>query len=436
MKNRERVDEIFKSLQQAGLQEAEAFLKVGRSRQFEIGLQGKAGSSTVERGWAIRAGGPRSSFFLAGTGVPRVLRQWPDADGQPLRLPDATPIPDWRHPSDLDHSLGSESEALALLSGIERALLQEVPGARMIRAQLEEGTSETSIFSTTGIEVDYRSRAAALFVEVTGPWEGSPTAALSLAERDHRAFQPAGIAKRLANRILLARQGGAPAKERGDVLIGSAVAARILTSLLPLLLGVEAEKLAQRFRDRQGQIGSQLLTIIDDGRFVGGVLESPVDGEGLPTDSVVLIDKGNYRRSLADWRQRSYPGRSVVACTRRESWRDVPIVGPSHLYIEPQTGVGVGDLLQSVTRGYYLLEALGPGQFDFAGDRFRIPVCGFVLSQGQATAPLSRTWLEGGITTLLRNIRAVARDLTFQPQGAMIGAPSLLVTGLGLRAMD
>jgi hypothetical protein len=44
--------------------------------------------------------------------------------------------------------------------------------------------------------------------------------------------------------------------------------------------------------------------------------------------------------------------------------------------------------------------------------------------------------MEGGIGSFLRNIQAVARDLSFQPLGAMIGAPSLLVSGLGLRAMD
>jgi predicted Zn-dependent protease len=96
----------------------------------------------------------------------------------------------------------------------------------------------------------------------------------------------------------------------------------------------------------------------------------------------------------------------------------------------------VGQLLGSVTRGYYLLEPLGAGVFDFERDQFRLPVCGFVLRQGRAAGPLSRTWLEGGITVLLRNIQAVARDLTFEPLGAMIGSPSILVSGLGLRAPD
>lgn len=433
---RERLTEISKSLHKSGMDEVELYLKSGRSRRFELGVQGKAGGSSVELGWAIRAGSPRSSLFVAGTGFPRSDLQWPEPDGQPLRLPAAVTIPAWRPPRDLDKALMAESEAVALLTGIERALVHEVPGSRLILGRVEEGTSETSIFSTGGIDADYRSRAASLIVEVVGPWPGSSSVGLSLAQRDHHGFHPAAIAKRLANRLLLTHQGSAPSRERGDVLIGPAVAIRLLASLMPLILGAEAESVARRFNDQRGKLGSDHLTVIDDGRLTGGVLESPVDGEGLPTGPAVLIEEGRYRQPIVDWRDSRSPQQSAVACARRESWRDLPQTSPSHLYLQPHSGVGVSELLGSVTRGYYLLEPLGPGTFDFPGDRFRLPVCGFVLRQGRATAPLSRTWLEGGISALLRNIQGVARDLTFEPMGALIGAPSLLVSSLSLRKMD
>jgi len=430
------LDGIFRSLNRVGLGEAEIFRKQGRARRFEIGPEGKAGSSSVESGWAVRAGSSRASMLLAGTGSPRADLRWPDPDGQPLRLPEAIPVPAWSPPADLDKSLVGESEAFALLTDIEGALSREVPGGRLLRGRLEEGTSETSILSTGGVDVEFRSRASALFVEVVGPWQGSGSAVLSLAERDHHHFQPVAIAKRLANRLLLAQEGSAPSRERGDVLIGSAVTARILASLLPLFLGVEAEALARRLTDKTGRLGSDGLTIVDDGRFCGGILESPVDGEGLPTGPLVLIERGRYRQSLADWRQVDRQPQSDIGCVRREGWRELPHVSPSHLFLQPQSGVGVGELLGAVSRGHFLLEPLGSGLFDFQEDRFRIPVCGFVLRQGKASAPLSRTWLEGGISTFLRNIQAVARDLTFHPLGAMIGAPTILVNGLGLRAAE
>jgi predicted Zn-dependent protease len=183
-------------------------------------------------------------------------------------------------------------------------------------------------------------------------------------------------------------------------------------------------------------LGNRRVTVIDDGRLPAGVMQAPVDGEGMPTGPVVLIEEGTFRQSLVDWRAEASGSPPVHGWARRESWRDLPATAPSHLYLQSHDEVAVADLVDAVSRGFYLLEPLGPGQFDFADDRFRIPVCGFVLRQGKATAPVSRVWLEGSIGALLRNVRAVARDLEFYPLTGMIGAPTMLVTGLGLRGID
>ena len=150
----------------------------------------------------------------------------------------------------------------------------------------------------------------------------------------------------------------------------------------------------------------------------------------------MLIDRGRFRRSLMDWRSVTRLREPVIGSMRREGWRDLPRPLPSHLYLRAAEKVSVGELLAAVSRGYYLLEPLGVGTFDFERDEFRLPVCGFVLRQCRAVAPLSKTWLEGSISSLLSNIRAVARDLTFHLWGSPVGSPSILVSGLGLRAME
>jgi hypothetical protein len=47
---------------------------------------------------------------------------------------------------------------------------------------------------------------------------------------------------------------------------------------------------------------------------------------------------------------------------------------------------------------------------------------------------VARAWLCGGIGDLLQGIVGTGRDLTFLPLTGMIGAPTVLVTGLELRA--
>lgn len=430
---RELAAELLAVLRRRGLTEAEVFFKQGRSRRFEVGAPGRVGSSSRETGWAIRAGDDRSSLWMAGTGLPLPESDWPAPDGRAIRLPAAEPIAAWRPPADLDASLMAEGEAIGLLEAVERALSTELPGARLLRGVLDEGTSETMIFNSRGVDVEYRSRAAALRVEAVAPGKAAPSSALLVAEREARRFQPGAVGNRLANHLLLARQGRAEMRHRGELLIGSAVATRILAGCLPLLVGAQGERLARRYRDRQGRIGSSALTIVDDGRLPGGVLEAPVDGEGVPTGQTLLVEQGQFRRSLQGWRELAGRHQARPGCVRRHGWRDLPRVAPSHLYIQPATEVAVGSLLGSMSRGCYLVEAEGSGRFDLESDHFRLPVCGFVVQQGQATAPLAGAVLEGSLQSLLQGIQAVARDLAFQPLVGMLGAPTLLVAGFGLR---
>lgn len=433
MEQRDRTSEIFGSLARQGLHEAEVYLKTGRSRRLAHDPQGMVAGESSESGWAIRASGSRSSMFIAGTGLPDAALPWPEPDGQPMRLPPPVPVSDWSSADDLDLPLMAEGEARATIESIGKALESEVPGSRILRAYLDEGSSETSILNTHGLEVSFQRRAASLFVQAVGPWPGSAPCQLSWAARKHHDLQSDAAARRLANRLLLTRDDSAPDRERGEVLLGSPVAARLLVSLLPMLVGRRGESLARQLRSRQGRIASRHLTVIDDGRLPGGVLSAPVDGEGRPTGSQTLIEEGRFRRALVDWREMRDPSAQPIGCMRREGWRDLPQIGPSHLYIQPRQEVAVSDLLSSIARGYYLVEPLGAGKFDFAADRFRLPVCGFTIRQGAATAPLSKAWLEGGIRAFLEGIQGVARDLGFEPLGAMVGSPSILVGGFGLR---
>jgi predicted Zn-dependent protease len=211
------------------------------------------------------------------------------------------------------------------------------------------------------------------------------------------------------------------------------LAARLLHGLLPLFVGAAATALLAPLRDRRGRVGGDLLSLIDDGRFPGGALAAPVDGEGVPTREIVLVEEGVVVQPLLAWHEARPPQTRASGCARRPSWRDLPRPGPTHFYWRPQGAVAPAALLAQVARGYYLLESRGAGRFDLASGELAVPVCGFAVRDGRATSPLAGGWLCGGIGALLRGVVGVARDLAFLPLDGMIGAPTLLVTGLELR---
>lgn len=440
----ELLAEVVEALEGRGLEDVEVYAKRGRSRRLEHGVGARAVGFAEEAGWAARAGDRRASFFATGSGPPRPDGPWPEPDGAPLRLPapageEAAP---WREPEGLDAPLLGERDGHALLDAVAEELAAEAPGARLLHGVLEDGTSETQLLSNRGIAARYRSRLASIYLEAAGPGAGGERACLHLAEREARRFAPRALARRLADRLLLAHHGKAVERDRGEILLAPAVACHLLAGLLPLLVGPEAWRRVAPFQDARGRLGGEALTVRDDGRLPGGALTAPVDGEGLPTREVTLVAAGVFRQPLLAWWQAdaSAPRQGRASgCGRRPGWRDLPRPGPTHLYVEPRPRVSVASLLADVARGYYLIEATGPAVFDLAEDRFHLPVCGFAVRGGRASGSVAGVELAGAVGALLRGIQGAARDLTFLhagglgADGGMIGSPSLLVTGLELR---
>jgi len=455
MSRRAPLADVLAALDDRGLPTAEIYAKRGRARVLELTPRGTTSSVFREEGWAVRASDDRRSFMASATGRPDPRGPggaWPEADGEALELPGpetrrgvASPGA-WREPADLDAPLVGEREGVHLLASLASELERELPGARLLGATLADGGSEVEIVNSLGVGVEHRNRAAHLRAEaaILGP---SAEAVVEVVVREARRIDPRALARRLADRLMVAREGRAPERDRAVVLLAPVVVARLIEGLLPLLMGPRGFELAARLEDRQGRFASTALTVRDDGRFPGGAFAAPADGEGVPTGEVTLIEEGRYRQPLLSWREldrhdageRSGPGARPGAerstgCARRPSWRDLPRRAPGHLHVVPDPEVSVRALLGRMARGYYLIDADGPGGFDFEAGRFSLPVVGFAVEGGVAASPIAGVRLTGGLGTLLRGVEAVGRDLLFQPAaGGLVGSPTLLVSGLEIQ---
>jgi PmbA protein len=427
-----QLQEVLVALVRRGLPDAEVYLKRGRSRRVELTAFTQTSVFSQEQAWAVRAGHHRGSFFVAGTGEPGAAGPWPEPSGRPLRLPEPSLVLPWNEPSDFDAPLIGEREGLKLLESLGRELAAELPGARLLSAALEDGSSESEVGNSRGLRARSRARLATLWLEAAGPGRPASSASIYLAAREARKFNPPALARRLADRLAVTAQGAPPEWDGGEILLAPAVASRLLLGLLPLLVGPKAGALVAGLRDHRGRIGSERLTLIDNGRLTGGALEAPVDGEGVPTREVTLVEQGFFRQPLLSWAQADSGSGQPSGCTRRAGWRDLPQPGPTHLYLKPDPKTPVVAMLGSIANGYYLIDATGFGRFDLAEGRFALPVCGFAVRGGRAAAPVAGAWLCGRIGAFLQGIVAVGRDLIFQPLGGMIGSPTLLVTGLEL----
>lgn len=416
------VAELARALLREGLDQAEVFAKSSRSRHYELSAAGELVVASEEAGWAVRASDGSGSFFLRESGEPKVPPSWPKMEGQPLEFAPRRLGASWKEPRDIEAPLLSERDGVGFLTAVAAELATEAPGCRLLSATLDDGASESRLATSHDEEVSWRSRLSAVFLEAATP-QGLP-ASVAAAEREARAFAPKALARRLADRLAVARDGTPAEEGRFDCLLSPLVGARLLAGLLPFFLDPAGLKLLLRYADRAGRVGSPSWTVIDDGRFPGGPLEAPYDGEGQPTGAATLLDGGGQARCLET---------SGFGVRRRPGWRDQPGLGPSHFYLAPKSRVSVASLLSGLETGYYFIDAPGPGSFALDDDHFRLAVRGFAIRGGRAHAPVAPAYLTGSVASLFQGLKATARDLAFLPLSGMIGSPTLLFSGLEVR---
>lgn len=416
----------------AGAAAAEVYLKRGRSRRFVRAVGTEQASEASEQGWAIRATTDRGSFLRCGTGYPEGAVGWPEPDGLPLRFPEPRPVPEWRPAAEVEAPLASESEIRSLVMAIEKELHRDLPGARIDYLVLEDGQSESWVGNSHGVLETWRGRVAALTLEASTPSKRGTRVRLEAVRREVRQLSPRQLARRLVDLLSVVADGRPLVRDRSEVVVAPRVASRLIAGLWPLFDPRRSSELVEAL-GRAGSLGGPALTLVDDGRLADGVVAAPVDGEGTPTQAVVLVEEGQFLQSLQPWWTEAEGVRSG-GCSRRFSWRDEPRVGPSHLYLRPDGAVRAADLVSSMARGYYLLDSAPEAAFDFPADRFSLAVRGFEMLAGKAKAPVAEVVLVGRISALLAGVRAVARDLEFTPtQRGLFGSPTVRLAGLELR---
>lgn len=433
----ETFESALESLGSIGSDRLELYCKSGRSRRFEGEPGGLVAIARAEKGWAVRAGDAGESFFAAGTGdVPPDGWKWPNPMRGALRLPRPRSIPAWAPASDVAAPLLGEAEASAWVTALQAAIRAEVGSECRLRVTLEEGVSEAVVGNHYGLRSRHRNRGVAMLLEIETPRgqrEGGMTV-LEATARTHAALSVPRLARRVADLVAIRTAPALSEEIRDRPLVASpAVATSLLAGLMPFLVGSEGWSELSRFAGSGGRLASARISIVDDGRSPGGVLNAPVDGEGSPTGRLDLVRAGNLRSPLLPWwaTDEDRPG-----CMRRMGWRDVPSPGPSHLHVEPQPATAPGDLLEGDVAGY-LLVPLAAGRFDLRADRFSLPVGGLRLRGGGAASAFSRGVLEGSVSGLWMGVEGVGRDLDFRSVGsAQLGAPSLRLRGPALRPTD
>ena len=204
-----------------------------------------------------------------------------------------------------------------------------------------------------------------------------------------------------------------------------------MVSFLGMLSSALTAEAVQKGRSLfAGKVGQKVaaaeVSITDDGAKPDGILSMPFDGEGVPTQRTVLVEKGVLKGFLHNSYTAAKDGVSSTGNAVRGSYQSPPQLGSTNFYLAP--GKWKPDaIIKDTGEGFYLTEVMGMHTANPISGDFSLGAAGIWIHNGELTTPVRGMVIAGNILELLERVDAVGSDLRFFGSR---GAPTIRVASL------
>jgi PmbA protein len=318
------------------------------------------------------------------------------------------------------------AEKVPVALGMERVATTADPRVRKTDAvHYADGVGSVAIASTTGVRAEYRGTGCwAVVVTLAEDGDETQTGFSFRVARRLEDLDTEAVAREAVERS--ARMLGAtkPATSRVPVLLDPFAASSFLGVLSGALSAEAVQKGRSLFAELVGeQVGSEAITLVDDGRLLEGPGAEPFDGEGVPSGRTELLTAGVLNGFLHNTYTAHRGGtRSTANATR--GYRSTPGVGTTNLFVEPGEPV-LEELLRRADGGVLVQDVSGvhSGANPISGE-FSVGATGLRIAGGELGEPLREMTIASTIPEMLHAVTAVGSDLRWF---SAIGVPSILI---------
>lgn len=286
-----------------------------------------------------------------------------------------------------------------------------------------DGHARYAYATSHGFGGEYRSSSFSLSVSplATADGEMQRDGWYHTTRRRADLDTPEAIGRVAAQRAL--RRLGARRVKTAEVpvIFDPQMAATLIRHIAGAASGPALYRRASFLLERLGQtIAVPSITVVDDGTIPGALGSRPFDGEGLPVQRTVLVDKGVLASYLLD----TYSGRKLGLPSTHHAARDGSGVGVSTTNLYLAAGEATPEsLIRSVKSGLYVTELIGFGVNSVTGDYSRGAV-GLWIENGELAYPVEEITVAGNLLDMFRMVEGVGNDLVFRDRTA---APTLLI---------
>jgi len=293
----------------------------------------------------------------------------------------------------------------------------------------QDGTSYTYVANSNGVSGWFRQSGvfgAAEFSAAEG--EGRESGQFQKGSVRWADFDPLEIGRKGAeSAVSMLGAKPLPSAEM-PMVVSPEIGTQLWAFIAGMLSADEVQKGRSLFAEKIGtEVASKGFTLIDDGRFRGGMATAPFDAEGVATQTTPLIVDGVLEAYLHDcYTARKAKTRSTGNHTRT-GYNFAGGIGTTNLYMKPGQASPEA-VFAGIESGFYLTVVLGLfAAIDAASGDFSIPSAGFLIEKGKKTTPVRGITVGGNLFELLKAVDKVGSDLTWFQS---VGSPTFSVSSI------
>ncbi len=436
--------QILEKAIKAGADEADAYLNVGR--EFEVTIRNgqiEVLKQAMAKGIGLRVFKDKRMAFSHATDfsdetlknlVEETVRMAEHATRDEFNgLPDRYAAPDdillkslELVDGELDHL--TTDKKIAMAKEMEKAALGLDKRVKFVEgASFSDGEDRILIANSNGFVGSYQATGSSLACSVVAEENGRKEINHWYSSKrflsDHET--PESIGRKAAERAVKMLNARKVPSGKFPVILDPLLAASFLSAIASALNGDSVYRKVSFLADRLGQkIGSELLTVYDDGVMPRGFGSRPFDGEGVPTSRKIVFEKGVLRSYLYD----SYTARKAKTNSTGNavrSYTSTPHISPLNFYIAAGSH-SPEEIVQSVKEGFYVMGMIGFG-VDLVTGEFSRGASGLWIKDGEFAFPVHEITVAGNMLEMLQHIEMVGNDLDFR---GSIASPTIKISAM------
>ncbi|MFC1511297.1 TldD/PmbA family protein [Candidatus Margulisiibacteriota bacterium] len=436
--------EILKKIQTKSIDQAEVFLSSAKSLKIDV-LDGQVEATEEVRdaGCGVRIiknkklGFAYTSDFdedvLEETIEQAIANAKNSEADKNHNLPLHLPISPSLHLELVDPQITTTpiQEKIKLALEIENQAYKKDPRVKKTeKVSYSDSETEVWLANSNGVNVNYKSNSCGAMAQMISVQNGAMEYGCGLSfVKKFDDLDPKEIGQEAAQRACQLLGAKTIPSQKMPIVLDPTVGIDLLGVLLSPLTAEAVQKGKSLFANKLGQaVGSNVLTIIDNGQLPNAIGSAPFDDEGVPTQETILIEDGKLKNYLYNTYTANKGKTKSTGNASRGSFTGLPITGPTNFYIEagkqPQAA-----LLKSIEKGLYILRVMGIHTANPISGEFSVGASGIMIENGQLTYPVRGVTISGNLINMLERIEEVGDDLRFIGN---VGAPTLLISGVSI----